>query len=128
MTVQLSAGVQTATTKRRGSETSTANAFGLMNCPFLNAKPKLIRSLQPALPLSQPLAMTNHPRAFLEEGLDRAAREASEVIPPTLNLERHRFLKKILEDRILLEMFHIHGIQPALYGDLVAEARREGWG
>ena len=62
-----------------------------------------------------------------EEGLDRAAREALEIIPATLNRDRHTVLKKILEDRILLEMFHIHGIQPALYGDLVAAARRERW-
>ena len=62
-----------------------------------------------------------------EAALDRAAREASEVIPRTLNLERHTVLRKILEDGILLETFHIHGIQPALYRDLVAEARREGW-
>jgi len=62
-----------------------------------------------------------------EEGLDRAAREALEIIPPTLNRERYTVLKKILEDKILLEMFHIHGLQPALYGALVAEARREGW-
>lgn len=62
-----------------------------------------------------------------EAGLDRAAREASEVIPRTLNLERHTVLRKILEDRILLETFHIHGLQPAVYQDLVAEARRERW-
>ena len=51
-----------------------------------------------------------------------------EIIPATLNRERYTVLKKILEDKILLEMFHIHGIQPALYPELVAEARREGWG
>ena len=62
-----------------------------------------------------------------EEGLDRAAREALEIIPATLNRERYTVLKKILEDKILLEMFHIHGLQPALYRELVAEARREGW-
>lgn len=62
-----------------------------------------------------------------EKGLDRAAREALEVIPATLNRERYTVLKKILEDRILLEMFHIHGMQPAMYQDLVAEARKEGW-
>jgi hypothetical protein len=62
-----------------------------------------------------------------EKGLDRAAREALEILPATLNRERYNVLKKILEDRILLEMFHIHGIQPALYSELVAEARREGW-
>ena len=62
-----------------------------------------------------------------EKGLDRAAREALEVIPATLNRERYTVFKKILEDKILLEMFHIHGLQPALYRELVAEARREGW-
>jgi SH3-like domain-containing protein len=62
-----------------------------------------------------------------ESGLDRAAREALEIIPATLNRERYTVLKKILEDKILLEMFHIHGIQPALYRDLVSEARKEGW-
>ena len=62
-----------------------------------------------------------------EEGMDRAAREALEIIPATLNRERYSVLKKILEDRILLEMFHIHGIQPALYGELVSEARKAKW-
>jgi hypothetical protein len=62
-----------------------------------------------------------------EKGLDRAAREALEIIPATLNRTRYNTLKKVLEDKILLEMFHIHGIQPALYGELVAEARKEGW-
>jgi len=62
-----------------------------------------------------------------EKGLDRAAREALEIIPATLNRTRYNTLKKVLEDKILLEMFHIHGLQPALYGDLVAEARKEGW-
>jgi len=62
-----------------------------------------------------------------EEGLDRAAREAGEVLPATLNRERYTVLKKILEDRILLEMFHIHGMQPAMYRDLLVEARRERW-
>jgi len=62
-----------------------------------------------------------------EEGLNRAAREALEILPATMNRERYDKLKKILEDKILLEMFHIHGIQPALYRDLVAMARREGW-
>lgn len=62
-----------------------------------------------------------------EEGLDRAAREATEVIPVTLNRDRHTYLKQALEDRVLLEMFHIHGMQPALYRELVAEARKEHW-
>jgi hypothetical protein len=62
-----------------------------------------------------------------EEGLDRAAREATEVIPVTLNRDRHTYLKEVLEDRVLLEMFHIHGVQPALYRDMVREARKEHW-
>jgi len=62
-----------------------------------------------------------------EKGLDRAAREAMEIIPPSMNLKRYTAFKKILEDRILLEMFHIHGVQPALYRTLVSQARKEGW-
>lgn len=62
-----------------------------------------------------------------ELGMDRAAREALEIIPATMNRERYNVLKKILEDRILLEMFHIHGMQPALYGELVGSARKAGW-
>ncbi len=62
-----------------------------------------------------------------EAGLDRAAREATEIIPVTLNRDRHTYLKHILEDRILLEMFHIHGVRPAVYGELLAEARAERW-
>lgn len=62
-----------------------------------------------------------------ERGLDRAAREASEIIPPSVNRHINTRLRKILEDKILLEMFHIHGVQPAVYQDLVAEARKEGW-
>ena len=62
-----------------------------------------------------------------EEGLDRAAREATEVIPVTMNRERHTYLKQVIEDRVLLEMFHIHGVQPALYRHLVGEARKERW-
>ncbi len=62
-----------------------------------------------------------------ESGLDRAAREATEILPVTMNRERHAYLKHVLEDRVLLEMFHIHGIQPALYQDLVAEARKLRW-
>jgi hypothetical protein len=62
-----------------------------------------------------------------EEGLDRAAREATEVIPVTLNRDRHTYLKHVLEDRVLLEMFHIHGVQPALYREMVGAARKERW-
>jgi len=85
----------------------------------------LVEGYQMALPTS-----TARCRSIFwdtEEGLDRAAREALEIIPATMNRERYDVLKKILEDKILLEMFHIHGVQPALYGELVAEARRERW-
>ena len=40
-----------------------------------------------------------------EDGLDRAAREAPEMIPVTLNRQRHTYLKKVLEDRILLRKY-----------------------
>ena len=89
------------------------------------AKTDLIEGHRMSLPTS-----TARSRSIFwdtEKGLDRAAREALELIPATLNRERYTVLKKVLEDKILLEMFHIHGLQPALYRELVAEARREGW-
>jgi hypothetical protein len=55
--------------------------------------------------------------------MKRAEREAEEVIPPTIDEARNSSFRKIMEDRIILEVLHIHGLQPALYGELMEEKR-----
>ena len=59
-------------------------------------------------------------------GLDRAQREAQELLPAEVDSWRHDNLRRVLEDRILLEMFHIYGLQPALYEPLMALEWRGG--
>jgi len=54
-------------------------------------------------------------RATIRWAIDRAEVEATEVLPASLDAERHATLRRILEDRILLEAFHRHGVQPVVY-------------
>jgi hypothetical protein len=56
-------------------------------------------------------------------GVDRAAAEADELLPRDVDPARHENLRRISEDRILLETFHIYGLQPAMFDALLA---REG--
>lgn len=56
-------------------------------------------------------------------GLDRAQREAEELLPKEVHALLHDELRSVLEDRILLEMFHIYGLQPTLFPELMALAR-----
>ena len=58
---------------------------------------------------------------------ERARREASEIIPESVDEERHAYLRRIIEDRVILETFHIHGVQPALYTDLMDHAQKANW-
>lgn len=53
-------------------------------------------------------------------GLDRAEREAEELLPRGVDAARHDALRRVLEDRILLEMFHIYGLQAPVFGALMA--------
>jgi len=59
-------------------------------------------------------------RRSVQMGLERARREAEELLPPEVDGPRHDALRRVLEDRILLEMFHIFGVQPAVFGQLMA--------
>jgi hypothetical protein len=54
-------------------------------------------------------------RATIRWAIDRAEVEATEILPVSLDAERHATLRRILEDRILLEVFHRHGVQPVVY-------------
>jgi len=57
----------------------------------------------------------------------RAAREAAELVPPAVDAACHDTVRKVIEDRLVLDVFHVYGVQPALYGELVEEAVRRGW-
>lgn len=70
------------------------------------------------LPESPALCRSMHRSVLM--GLDRAQREAEELLPRDVEPGYHDDLRRVLEDRILLEMFHILGVQPALYGELMA--------
>lgn len=52
--------------------------------------------------------------------LERAQREAEELLPRVVDVPAHERLRRVLEDRILLETFHIYGLQPALFEPLMA--------
>jgi hypothetical protein len=51
----------------------------------------------------------------------RAAREADEIIPASVDGERNALFRKILEDRHVLEVMGMYSIQPALYNDMMAQ-------
>ena len=63
----------------------------------------------------------------LQEAKARAEREADEVIPASVDAERNENFRRIMEDRIILEMLHIYGLQPPLYNDLVTEGEKNSW-
>jgi hypothetical protein len=50
---------------------------------------------------------------------ERARREACEVLPPSIDEARNANLRRIMEDCMILEVLHIHGLQPALYGEVI---------
>jgi len=63
----------------------------------------------------------------IQEAKKRAMKEADEVIPVSIDKARNANFRKIMEDRIILETLHIHGLQSALYGDLMDEAGSRNW-
>ena len=63
----------------------------------------------------------------LQAARERAKKEADEVIPASVDAERNANFRRIMEDRIILEMMHIYGVQPALYNDLVDEGEKSNW-
>ena len=57
----------------------------------------------------------------------RAIREAEELVPPDVDRVGHDAVRHWLENRLVLEAFHVYGVQPAVYVELVGEAERRGW-
>ena len=58
----------------------------------------------------------------IEAARKRAKQEADELIPASVDDARNANLRKVLEDRIILEVLHIHGLQPALFNELLEKA------
>lgn len=61
------------------------------------------------------------------KGIDRARQEADEVIPSSEDDQKNQVLRRIREDRILLDIFQSYEIQPALFRELVEEGSSQGW-
>jgi hypothetical protein len=90
-------------------------------------------------PLSQESLVPGHGMVLAEFGKDlypiyldiraateRAEQEAAELIPASVDDARHSNFRKVMEDRIILEVLHIHGLQPALYGELMEAVQSPG--
>jgi hypothetical protein len=63
----------------------------------------------------------------LQQAKGRAQREADEIIPASLDEERNSSFRRIMGDRIMLEMMHVYSFQPALHDDLVDEGQKSRW-
>ncbi len=50
---------------------------------------------------------------------ERAAREADEIIPASVDYERNMVFRRMLEDRHIMEVMGMYSVQPALYPDMV---------
>jgi hypothetical protein len=56
---------------------------------------------------------------------ERAAREAEEVIPASADERSNKDFRRILEDRHILEVMAMYGVQPALYAELADTLARQ---
>jgi hypothetical protein len=56
---------------------------------------------------------------------ERAAREADEIIPASVDYERNMVFRRMLEDRHIMEVMGMYQVQPALYHDMVEAVARK---
>lgn len=56
---------------------------------------------------------------------ERAQRESEEILPSTLDEERNRAYRAVLEDRYILQIFRNREVQPALYHELMERGTSE---
>jgi hypothetical protein len=85
-------------------------------------------SLLPAHRMSLPLAddTLRSLHRDITHARERAAREADEIIPASVDQRSHEDFRRILEDRHVLEVMAMYSVQPALYADLAnAVAKRD---
>ncbi len=62
--------------------------------------------------------------ASVDHALERAQREAQQLLPESLDAQRHQTLRRILEDHHALRVFHLYGVHTALFPELVGELGR----
>jgi hypothetical protein len=86
---------------------------------------ELVPGHRMALPESEDARRSIYRR--LQQAKDRAKREADEIIPASVDAERNVTFRRIMEDRIVLEVMRDCGVQPALYDDLVSEGEKGNW-
>jgi len=65
--------------------------------------------------------------AAVQWAMDRAELEATEILPVSVDAQRHEALNRILQDRLMMEFFHEHGVQAVMYEALMEEAGAKGW-
>ena len=65
--------------------------------------------------------------AAVQWAIDRVELEATEILPASVDAQRHETLTRILEDRLMMEFFHNHGVQAVMYEALLDEAGAKGW-
>jgi hypothetical protein len=58
---------------------------------------------------------------------ERASKEAEEIIPEAISRNRHENFREIREDGNILYIMHAHGVQPALYDNIIKEGEEKGW-
>ena len=86
---------------------------------------QLVEEHNMALPVSAVRCRSVYQSVLM--AVDRAQREAEELVPRAVDGASHDRVRRVLEDRILLETFHNYGVQPALFEPLMAtDWRRRG--
>ena len=63
----------------------------------------------------------------IQSAKERARREADQIIPARIDIERYNNFHSIREDGNILDIMHIYGIQPALYDDIMEEGEKKDW-
>ena len=56
-----------------------------------------------------------------------AKKEAEEIIPVNVDKEKNENFRKIMRDKNIHTIFEIHGLQSALYPELMALAKKNNW-
>ena len=65
--------------------------------------------------------------AAVQWATNRAELEATEILPASVDALRHATLSRILQDRLIMELFHKHGVQAVMFEALMGESGARSW-